>query len=337
MQYNHFMRIGILGINHKSADLSAREQFAKACYRCLHSESEMASAYACTCLFTCHRTEVYFSADDLAVAHSELLHVLREEIASPFEHYLYAYFGFDCFLHLAYVTAGLDSAIIGESDIQRQVKLAYGQACLQASLPSCLHYLFQKCLKLGKYARSQLTFPAGQITVPRMVYETSSYVFNAKPMRVLCIGNSEINRQVIAYIRQKGPHEITLCTRSVHSAQGFAMRHVVALLPWEERKAWTDYDLLISGTNASSFVVQWEEHIPRTRLIFDLGVPRNVDPQLSKHPQVVLRNMDELGTMLERRQRTEGANIRAVESALQEKVRAYVSFFHDKRVGLCVS
>lgn len=330
------MRIAILGINHKSADLSVRELFARACYRCLHSESEMASAYACTCLFTCHRTEVYFSAEDLAVAHSELLHVLREEITTPFEHYLYTYFGVDCFLHLAYVTAGLDSAIIGESDIQRQVKLAYGQACLQASLPSCLHYLFQKCLKLGKYARAHLAFPAGQVTVPRMVYETSHCVFPAKSMRILCIGNSEINRQVIAYFRQKGIHEIALCTRSVHSAQGFAMKHGVALLPWDEREAWIDYDLLICGTNASSFVVRWEEYIPSTRLIFDLGVPRNVDPQLARHPQVVLRNMDELGTMLERRQRTEGANIRAIESALQDKVRIYVSLFHEKR-AVCVS
>lgn len=336
MQYNHFMRIGVLGINHKSADLDVRERFAKACYRCLHSDSELASAYACTCLFTCHRTEVYFCAEDLAVAHSELLHVLREEIASPFEHCLYAYFGFDCFLHLAYVTAGLDSAIIGESDIQRQVKLAYGQACLQASLPSCLHYLFQKCLKLGKYARSHLALPAGQITVPRMVYEMSSCIFNAKRMRILCIGNSEINRQVIVYFRQKGFHEMALCTRSIHSAQGFAGKHAVALLPWEERGGWTDYDLLICGTNASSFVVQWEEQIPRTRLIFDLGMPRNVDPQLARHPHVVLRNMDELGAMLERRQRTEGANIRAVESALQEKVRTYVALFHERRT-VCVS
>jgi len=336
MQYNHFMRIGILGINHKSADLSVRELFAKACYRRLNSESEMANAYSCLCLFTCHRTEVYFSTEDLAAAHSELLHVLREEISFPFEHCLYAYFGFDCFLHLAYVTAGLDSAIIGESDIQRQVKLAYEQACLQASLPSCLHYLFQKCLKLGKYARSHLALPAGQITVPRMIYETSNYIFSGKPLRILCIGNSEINRQVISYFRQKGPHEISLCTRSMHSAQSFALKHVLTLLSWDERGKWTDYDLLICGTNASFFVVEWEEHVPCTRLIFDLGVPRNVDPRLERHPQVVLRNMDEIGVMLERRQKTEGANLRVVEMALQEKVRMYVMLFHEKRT-VCVS
>jgi glutamyl-tRNA reductase len=336
MQYNHVMRIGILGINHKSAGLDVRELFAKACYHRLHSESEMVAAYSCTCLFTCHRTEVYFSAEDLAVAHSELLHVLREEITSPFEHYLYAYFGFDCFLHLACVTAGLDSAIIGESDIQRQVKLAYGQTCLYASLPSCMHYLFQKCLKLGKYARSHLALSAGQMTVPRMVYETSSYVFHAKSIRILCIGNSEINRQVIAYFRRRGPHEIALCTRSLHSAQPFALKHAVDLLPWDEREAWTGYDMLICGTNAASFVVEWEEHIAQTRLIFDLGVPRNVDPQLSKHPQVVLCNMDELGHLLERRQKTEGANIRTVENALQEKVRIYMALFHEKR-AVCVS
>src|SRR5689334_2095227 len=101
------MRIGVLGVNHKSADLTHREWLARACYKRLEPESALAQKLSVVLLLTCHRSEVYFSGSDLAEAHSELLHVLREEIPFPFEHKLYAYFGMDCFEHLAQVTAGL--------------------------------------------------------------------------------------------------------------------------------------------------------------------------------------------------------------------------------------
>src|SRR5690242_16112034 len=100
------MRIGVIGVNHKSAQLYLREMVAKACYRRLHGESPIVEKLACIPLLTCHRSEVYFSAEDLAAAHSALLNIFREEVAEPFEHALYAYFGSDCFEHLAQVTAG---------------------------------------------------------------------------------------------------------------------------------------------------------------------------------------------------------------------------------------
>ena len=331
MQYNHFMRIGILGINHKSAVLSTRELFAKACYNCLQRDGEIALKFSCVLLFTCHRTEIYFSAEDLAEAHSLLLQVLRAEICIAFEHQLYAYFGYDCFLHLALVTAGLDSVIIGESDIQRQIKLAYQQACLHTSLARPMHYLFQKCLQLGKYARSELPLPAGQITIPRMVYETSCHLFSSDLLpRLLFIGNSEINRKVIGYFRHKGRYEMTLCTRSLRSAQGFAAKYGLDLLPWEQMSKWIEYDMLVSGTNVTSFLLHWQENIPKTRLIFDLGVPRNIDPGLARHPATLLLNMDQLGNMLEKRQTREYVSFREVERALQHKVQNYIALFHEK-------
>ena len=119
------MRIGVLGINHKSSELPVREMLARACLCKFAKQAEIAQELYCVVLSTCNRTEIYFSADDLAVAHTLILSCLREEVPEPFEHKLYTYFGFDCFLHLAMVTSGLDSVILGESEIQRQVKIAY--------------------------------------------------------------------------------------------------------------------------------------------------------------------------------------------------------------------
>src|SRR3989304_3124875 len=126
------MRIGVLGINHKSASLDVREAVARASHA-------IAADFSAVLLSTCNRTEIYFSEDDLAGAHSQILHELKSRIGISFEHALYAYFGEDCFFHLAAVTAGLDSGLLGESEIQRQVKAAYQAA---TGLSSPLHFLF---------------------------------------------------------------------------------------------------------------------------------------------------------------------------------------------------
>ena len=148
------MKIGMIGISTKSSELPLRELLAKACPKCLGGDSEAAAEYNVVLLSTCHRTEIYFSSEDLASTQTELLHVLRREIQEPFEHQIYSYFGIDCFVHLALVTAGMDSLILGESEIQRQVKMAYETACLYRALQSCLHFLFQKSLKIAQEART---------------------------------------------------------------------------------------------------------------------------------------------------------------------------------------
>ena len=196
------MHIGVLGINHKSAEIWTRELVSKACQKRLVCESSVAEKFCCVLLSTCHRTEIYFSAENLAEAHSELLNVLREEISIPFEHKIYSYFGLDCFTHLAHVTSGLDSVIIAESEIQRQVKVAYEGAQLHYRLPSCLHFLFQKCLKVGKEVRSKTILSQGQVTIAKILFNISSHLLkNLSELPVLFIGNSEINRKMISYFK----------------------------------------------------------------------------------------------------------------------------------------
>lgn len=113
------MRIGVIGINSKLASLQLRERLAKACQKhfalqnCLHGPHRIVQ------LSTCNRTELYFYSHDLAEAHTYILNVLRQEIQDEFDQKLYSYFGCDCFQHLCRVATGLDSAIIGETEIQK--------------------------------------------------------------------------------------------------------------------------------------------------------------------------------------------------------------------------
>jgi glutamyl-tRNA reductase len=333
------MRIGVLGINYKSAAISIREYVSKACQIRIPRDSEIAEKYNCIVLSTCNRTEIYFSADNLADAHSALLNILREELDVPFEHKLYSFFGFDCFMHLAQVASGLDSAIIAESEIQRQVKVAYEQTLLHYDLPSCMHFLFQKSLKLGKRIRSTFSLAQNQVTIAKILFQISEHLLKELvDLPVLFIGNSEINRRGIAYFKRKGIQKITLCTRSLLSAKEMAEKETLALLPWERLPSWQEYPLVICGSNAPHCIVGIPNGDCVTRLIFDLSVPRNVDPNLSRHSHLVLLNMEELSALIERKQEKNLLEINRAETLILEGVQRYHQVFYqkEKRAFACI-
>ncbi len=319
------MRVGVLGINHKSADLLCREAIARAC-RKLTGDLPIANQYACIVVSTCHRSEVYFSAEDLAQAHIDLIHWFRQEIGTPFEHKMYAYFGVDSFLHLAKVTSGLDSVLIGESEIQRQIKESYEQSTLNYQLPSAMHFLFQKALRIGKLARTFFLPQPMQATLPATIFEVCEHFFSdLAAQELLFVGNSEINRKVILHLKRKGIAQMSLCTRSQFSASEFTAKERIRLLDWGHLSHWSDYPLVIAGSKTASFLLTPDQSVdPKTRLILDLGMPRNVDPRLGKHPQVHVMNMDDLGMLMEKRQQKDLSAVALAESFIEQKVHQYL-------------
>ncbi len=303
------MHIGVVGINYKSADLALREVVAKAALLLLDEKREELEHLNALLLSTCNRTEIYFSGEDLAEKHGEILQLLRSKITLAFEHALYSYFGADCFVHLSSVTSGLDSVILGESEIQRQVKIAYQSATFLRALPSCMHFLFQKSLKIGKEMRSHFAFAPARATLEGTIFHVSQKLFKSlNSASVLFVGNSEINRKILHFFKRKGANNLTLCTRSPDSVKEMEERESLKLLPWSELSSWHSFELVICGTNRHDYLLSYdqiaqEEEIS-TKLIFDLSVPRNVDPMLCRHPLITLLNLEEIGELLKTREDT---------------------------------
>lgn len=334
------MRVGVLGLNHKSSDLHLRELFAKACRRRLSPDSQEAAQHACVLLSTCNRTEIYFGSSDLAETHSALLQLLREELCVPFEHKLYSYFGGDCFTHLALVTAGLDSVVLAETEIQRQVKLAYENTTLSYVLPGNMHFMFQKALKTGKWARTSFPLNHGHATLEGTILQLGDLFFQKdRGKRVLFIGNSEINRKILTFFKKKGVEKITLCTRSKISAKEFAKEQNIALVDWSELPFWWSYDLVVCGTTQQDFLL-YPEQMPQrgeiaTKLLFDLAVPRNVDPRLSRHPELSLFNIEKLSQLIRKKQEAYAEQLKRSEESIRESVHRQIEIFHSKTVHSC--
>ncbi len=328
------MRIGVLGINHKSSELSLRETLARVCLRKFSKQTPIVQELCCVVLSTCNRTEIYFSAEGLAEAHTEILSCLREEVLEPFEHKLYTYFGVDCFFHLAMVTSGLDSVILGESEIQRQVKLAYQMTVLYYSLPSCMHFLFQKCLKIAKQIRSARVVLPKEATLSGMIFQAGQwFIEDFRKQKVLFIGNSEINRRTIAYFKQKKVDSMSLCTRCAMSAEEMAKEWELPVYDWSNLDSWTEYDVVICGTTHSDYVLKAEQvgsETLRTKLVFDLSVPRTVDPLLGKDPRLTLFNVEELGKMIEQRRRNDLSEIGRMKETVWHLVQRQNEIFQTK-------
>lgn len=213
------MQIAVIGINHKSAGLILREEVAKKLN--FRFRSPFLYLFPYVLLSTCNRSELYFSGPDLASIHSFLLAFLRSEIKEccelPVEQALYSFFGPECFLHLAKVVSGFDSAIFGETEIQGQVKNAYTAAQEQMALPSELHYLFQRALNMGKKLRhesSSLNRGAHHALEKALVKLIDQRLACSPEKRILLIGASAINQKIARFLKARGLYRVALTNRS---------------------------------------------------------------------------------------------------------------------------
>ncbi|MBS4166488.1 Glutamyl-tRNA reductase [Neochlamydia sp. AcF65] len=329
------MRIGVLGINYKLADLKLRELLAKACQKRLGAGISMHGHHHFILLSTCNRTEIYFCSDDLADTHTYLLNIFRNEVDTQFDQKLYSYFGHDCFYHLSRVTAGLDSAIVAETEIQSQVKHAYKISCQFSQLPEEMHYLFQKSLKIAKKIRSQHLLTRTLPDIEHAIFNTGSHFFkNLSQVKILLVGASAINQKILRFLLSKNFSDITICNRTKKHAIDLARTYQLNLLDWQSLTQWHQFDWIICGTKAPQTVINYS-HLPLkeipAKLLIDLGVPRNIDPSVARHTQITLLNIDQINRMLTFRKQKLYEHLTKADQGIIEATKQHIHLFKQKQ------
>jgi glutamyl-tRNA reductase len=334
------MHVGVVGLNHRLAELNLREMLAKTSQRRFGPGCSVHIHHDFVLLSTCNRTEIYFSSVDLTETHKYILSILRHDIGCDFEQKLYSFFDEDCFQHLARVTSGLDSAIVFETEIQGQVKVAYERACQYSRLSHHLHFLFQKCLRVAKKVRSGIPVERGVPDVEHAILNTGKHFFSEiEGQEVLFIGASNINMKILHFLKNKDIDNITLCNRTDTIAWQVAEKYNLKTLSWNRLDTWQKYDWVIFGTKSPDYLITnkcLENSKCSQKLIIDLCVPRNVDPYLGKNPQVTLLNIDQINRMLKMRKKQIHSLVTYAESVVNESSERQVSIFR-KRESVRVS
>lgn len=302
------MRVGVVGINHKQAELGVRELLAKTCQKWFGPLAPCHLRHQFILLSTCNRTEIYFSSEDLGAAHSYILNLIG------YNQKYYSFFGLDCFYHLSRVTAGMDSAIIWESEIQKQVKNAYEEGAKKTKLPKELHFIFQKALHNGKLVRSRFQAHPGLPDLEHTVFSTGfEHLKGVEKPKVLFVGASAINLKILSFLKKKELTSLTLCNRSEEKGIQFAKKHGCSFLPWEKLSDWHLYDWVIYGTRSPTYLLKKEEI--GNRCIMDLSVPRNVDPRI-----LGVYNIDALHQIVQTKREILGDLVADANSLLREAI-----------------
>ena len=324
-----------LGVSHKTAPLELRERVALTEGRAAGVLRELVEAPAVqevVAISTCNRTELYLATRDPVGAEALALGVLAGEAGiQPTElvGHLYSVRSADAALHLFRVTAGLDSMIVGEAEVQGQVKRAYELALVEGATGPLLNRLFRGALTAGKRARSETGITEHGVSVPSVAVELARRTLgDLASRRVLVVGAGETAELTARALAARGVEPAFIANRRYDRAIGLAQRFGGRAIRFEELpEQMVNADIVVASTSSPHHVIERDELAQvmsarrgRQLLLIDLAVPRDVHPDCRDLEGVGLFDMDDLQTLVERNASGREAEGRRAESILRAEL-----------------
>lgn len=327
-----------LGVSHKTAPVAVRErlaftetQGATFAQRAIESE-QIAEAVV---ISTCNRTEVYLVVGDFVKAESELLGMLSERAEirpTELSEAIYSPRNCDAARHLYRVTAGLESMIVGEAEIQGQVRRAYETAQGAGCTGPLTNRLFMAALSTGKRVRSETRIGWSRVSVPSIAVDLATGLLGALAERhVVIVGAGETSELTAQALADQGAGTVFLANRRADRAISLAERFggsVVSLhdLPTQLSAA----DIVVSSTASPHAIVGRDElelvleaREGRPLLMIDLAVPRDIDPGCGELDGVTLYDMDDLQAVVARNLGARAELIPQAEEIVEEEIRRF--------------
>ena len=327
-----------LGISHKTAPLELRERVALTEGRATGVLRELVQApevQEAAAISTCNRTELYMAAPGAVGAESLALGVLAREAGTPpteLVGHLYSLRGADAALHLFRVTAGLDSMILGEAEVQGQVKRAYELALVVGATGPILNRLFRGALSAGKRARSETAITERGVSVPSVAVELAQRALgDLSTSVVLAVGAGETAELTARALAARGVEPAFIANRRYDRAIGLAQRYGGRAIRFEELPAQMERaDIVVASTGSPHHVIEREalSEVMRARegralLLIDLAVPRDIHPDCRGVEGVSLYDMDDLQALVERNASGREAEARKAESVLRAELARF--------------
>ena len=298
------MELVCYGLNHRSAPVEVRERFAVATPNLGAQAMEIKGLEGieeAVVLSTCNRTEFYLAGKsaDQAVA------ALRGKLGFDPEHW-YEKQRSEAAQHLCEVASGLDSMVLGETEIFGQLKTAYRHAHEAGATAGVLNRLFQRAFSVGKKVRTETSIQEGATSVAGTAVELAEKIFGKLDgCRVIVIGAGDTSRQTAQALVSRGASSVFVTNRSHERAVELAEElggRAVRFDEWQGVLAGVD--VVISSTSAPHAVVQpfHVEAVRRVRkyrplFLIDIAVPRDIDPEVGEIEEVYLYDIDTLAQL----------------------------------------
>jgi glutamyl-tRNA reductase len=307
------MELLCLGLNHRTAPVEVRERFAVGTPKLGEAANDLvalAEASEGVVISTCNRTEFYLAAEDARAAFTLVESRLAEKIqldASVADHF-YRMEKAEAAKHLCRVVSGLDSMMLGETEIFGQVKQAYSSALESGATGSTLNKVFQRAFSIGKKVRTETSIQEGSTSVGNVAVDLAEKIFgHLKNSEVMILGAGEMSRITAQSLVSRGARSIFVANRSFDRAQELAIEMGGSAVRFDDWQGVLErVDVVISSTGAPHAIVQRAdvEKARRARkyrplFFIDIAVPRDIDPAVGEIEEVYLYDIDTLEQLAE--------------------------------------
>ena len=328
------MNLFCIGLSHHTADVATREQFTgSATTESIVRQTGCAEALLLT---TCNRVEVY-AVSDRRVSTDEIARCLiRKANSDPYQYAppFYRYEANKCAHHLFRVASGLDSMVVGESEILGQAKKAYESARESGAVGPYLHRLFQRAFRVAKQVRTHTEIARGAVSVGSVAVDLAQRIFGKlTDCKVLVLGAGETSERTARALVSRGVSDIRVSNRSADRANELAQAvGGCAVVPFNEWMVQCrEVDILITSTASEmplltpdKLAPMLRERVDRPLFIIDIAVPRDVDPSVNEMDGVYLYDIDSIRSVAEQSLALRRQHVVAAEAMIAEHVRDFV-------------
>jgi glutamyl-tRNA reductase len=337
----------VIGLNHRTVPIELLERFAvsaDALGKALHDLCGRSNIAEAVVLSTCNRTEVYAVADRFHPAYGDIrdfLCDLSQLAPEDLTDHLYSDHDHGAVRHLFSVAAGLESTVLGESEILGQVRTAWERAQAEGASRASLNLLFRHAVEVGKRARTETAIGRSTASVSHAAVEMARDRLGTLAGRtVLVVGAGEMGEGIVVALAAAGTGEVLVANRTLARAEELADRvggsaisldAVAAALPFA--------DVVLTSTGAGLLVT--EETVPsrdgRPLMVIDIAVPRDVAAGVGLMPDVTLLDLDDLREWAARGRAERQGEVAAVQSIIGDEVQRFADVVEARQVAPLIS
>jgi glutamyl-tRNA reductase len=328
------MSIVVIGVNHRTGPVELLEKVMisdGAMQKALHSLIVRDDIREAVVLSTCNRTEVYAVAERFHGAYSDIRDFLCETSGIPADEitpYLYSQHDDDAIVHLFEVASGLDSAVLGETEIVGQVRNAWETAMTEGASRNTLNLLFRYSLEVGKRARTETAISRSTASVSHAAVEMAREILGTiEERKVLVIGAGEMGEGVATALARAGASSVTVINRTASRGETLAEKVGARVATFDDlERELAISDVVVTCTGAGETIIDIEM-VQQARpsgesplLIVDIALPRDVDASVATLASVTLRDLDDLSKWAQRGIESRVAEVDQVKAIISEEV-----------------
>lgn len=338
------MILSVIGISHKTAPVELREKLAFSPERLKETLKEIKENYPAleiVILSTCNRTEIYTASEE------NMEEWCTQFLANTFgqdslKKYLYTKFEREMNAHLFAVAAGLDSLVIGETEILKQVKDAYALSYELSLTGKILNVLFQRAIYVGKLVRTQTGVSRGTVSVGSVAVNLSEKIFgDLRNSTVLLFGAGKMAELSARYLASKKIKKLLVANRTLENAKSLAEKFQAQALSFEEGLNFLSLaDVVLTSVSGDKPFLKKElvaetmrKRQNRSLFIVDIGVPRNVEETVHRLDNVYLYNIDDLETIVQENIAARRKEVEKARALVQEKSKEFYSWYCSLKSG----